>query len=253
MKRTNTTPDLPALCRFKGTVDALFWLPCGRPMDAATRRRVDLWQIAYSSAGINPSQNKEETDAFRRLVASGHLVSSGITQGKNYTITPLGMAAVMGAVAWDALNEWLSAVAEMETMSQIAMPSTGQKILMGFELVEEAGPWWGVANASDAAWKALQHAQIDVDALLLPCLGLGWLNMTSCSTGRIWGVQTTEAGHAALLSWPKGKATAAGDSEAEGEGWKWALEHFMQANPPKGYEHILYRRLPASRWDPIGV
>jgi len=180
------------------------------------------------------------------------LTTGGATLGKAWRLTPAG---VLTAMQSQGLNPefsraLLGRIADAEAGSRCTMPGAGRPLVMAWQLVAGAGEWLSDASANDAAWRAYQDALSGLSVRLTPLLVLGLVDLFTDACGRLWGVNVTPEGRAALTDWPVAPAVDA-DTEACFTAWDagyTAGMGYATKPPPPAFANVVTHRLPASAW-----
>lgn len=229
-----------------GQISALYDIPLLQPSTPWAG-----WQAAYKFEGLGFGSSRQDAECLRRLVASGYLVTSGMTQGKAFKLTRLGVVAgvAFAGTAESAIRDRLAQIVKLEDKSKVCHPGTDNQLVMGFELVPGAGDWWKDASKTAAAWQVYTHNLCGTLATLSPLAMLGCIQMLPSRDGRIWGVHTTDAGRELLDAWrPNAEAVENDDLiDAYCAGFDGGISRFNRQSPAR-FSGVVGCCIPASQW-----
>ncbi len=221
-------------------------VPLTRPMDGRTLNAVlcGLWDLPETGF---PWRCRDRAERFTlgRLAASGLVTAKGQT---NHVRVSLPLASILGtwaAAGGDvadlvALQRRVAALAE----SAAILTPWGVPVVMGFQLVKSAGPWWETAAASDAAWNKYQDAMMDFHGMLRQLLLAGSVRLYTSSNQTFWAV--APAADAPDLAAIEPAAVEAVDADVWGSAYETAACVITSNSPDPG--NAIVHMLPASRW-----
>ena len=258
-------PEIGLLARCYGIAVSLFDLPFLRALGATGGSNHAAWETAYFRRGLPFTRGREEVEAIRQLTAQAYFQTAGETQGRTHRFTRDGVMAAMTSVGLEpdtalaALEKIRVAEHEKQTVpNPYASHPHARPLVMAWELVEGSGFWLQDASKSAASWKQYTLDLCRFLSGLAPCLMLGYAVLFHDAQGRVWGVHTTDEGREALdAEWPRPPGFENWDMEGPEcdaafasweKGFVDGLHKYEHAAPPRGFENIVDRRLPASKW-----
>jgi hypothetical protein len=241
--------DHKLLATIYGQVAALCAIPVLQP-----RTPCSGWQAFYVTNGLNFSSSRQDAESLRRLVVDGHLTTSGMTQGKSFRLTRLGVVtgASFAGTSEQAIRDRLEQIVSLQHNSAITYPNTEQQLVMGYQLTPGAGAWWTDAGKTRTAWLAYTLELCRTLGTVTPLQMLGAVQLMP-SAGPAWAVHTTDAGRELLDAW-KPTVEAIEDAHLADSvcgGFDEGMDRFTRSAPTR-FAGAVGRRIPASGWTERG-
>ena len=233
------------LARIYGEVSALHMLPLLHPRQLSWGG----WMAAYRENGLGFADSRKQAEELRKLVAAGLLTANGSTQSRGFRLTFRG---ALTASAWSgifiqdcqrAANDLKRAVDK----TRDSLPSADWKIVLGFELIREAGENWSKV-ARDPQGYTL--GMVKCISRLMPLLMCGHAELYPSYSGTAFALH--------LRSMPDAKMweidNAPSSDEQAGEGWKTHCKGFdngiarFTREPPAAFSGVVSTMIPASMY-----
>ncbi len=233
------------LSQIYGEVSALHMLPLLRPHLTGWGG----WTAAYKASGLGFANSRQQAEDLRRLVAAGLLTASGSTQGRGFRLTFRG-ALLGSAYSGIFIKDCRAAALELKRAmdkTPHTLPGTDWPIVMGFQLVREAGSWWSKVGSDPQKYAVKMCGCI---SRLMPILICGHGELVPSHSGTVFALH--------LHTMPDAKmwqvAGAPINDEQAGAFWQACCKGFdngiirFTRQPPPAYSGFVSTMLPASMY-----
>jgi hypothetical protein len=232
------------LARIYGEVSALHMLPLLHPRQLSWGG----WMAAYRENGLGFADSRKQAEELRKLVAAGLLTANGSTQSRGFRLTFRG---ALTASAWSgifiqdcqrAANDLKRAVDK----TRDSLPSADWKIVLGFELIREAGENWKKVGSDPQKYTLAMSKCI---TRLMPLLACGFAELLPSYSGTAFALHLHTMPDAKM--WQVDGAPV-NDLQA-GEHWKAHCKGFdsgiarFTREPPAAFSGVVPCMIPATR------
>jgi len=235
--------NIELLTMIYGEVSALYTLPLLRPNLTGWAG----WTAAYTENGLGFANSRQQAEDLRKLVSCGMLVAHGSTQGRGFRLTFQG---ALLASAWSGIfiKDCQRAANDLKRAMDKAsdtLPGTDWKIVMGFQLVREAGSWWSKVGSDPQRYVEKMCGCI---SRLMPLLVCGHAEIYPSYSGTAFALHLHTMPDAD--QWQVNGAPT-NDLQA-GEGWKTHCAGFdsglarFSREPPAAFSGVVGCMIPAS-------
>ena len=237
--------NINLLTQIYGEISALYMLPLLRPRQLGWGG----WVAAYGESGLGFANSRQQAEDLRKLVAAGLLTASGATQGKGFKMTFRG---ALTASAWSGvfIADCQRAARELQraqAKTPHTLPGEDWAIVLGFELIREAGSWWSKV-ARDPQGYTL--AMVKCVTRLMPLLVCGFAELYPSYSGQAFALHMHTMPDAKM--WEIDNAPSS--DEQAGEGWKTHCKGFdngiarFTREPPAAFSGVVSTMIPASMY-----
>lgn len=248
--------EFAILLKIAGTFEGIISAATSHAHNIDDVQNAERWGHAAIAYGLSVAGSRSEVATLRKLTEAGCLTTSGMTNGKAHKLTVKGWFTAAAWLGCDgaALRVLLNRVADLQAKSRITLPSDCQtRLCMMWALVPSAGPWL-VSLKTPAAIEQFKAEVSEVEGRLIPLIAIGWICRYVSTSGAFWGLSLTEAGRAALTSWPDvepAREMPGADHEGTYQAWTQGYERgrmLARTNPPDAVKNTIARLLPATSW-----
>lgn len=228
-----------------GEISALYTLPLLRPRQTGWGG----WTAAYTENGLPFANSRRQAEDLRKLVSCGMLTAGGATQGKGFKMTFRG-ALLASAHSGVFIKDCRAAARELQlaqTRTTDSLPSAGWPVVMGFQLIPEAGEWWSKVARDPQGYTLAMSKCI---TRLMPLLVSGFAELYPSHGGTVFALHLHTMPGAD--QWQVDGAPI-NDLQA-GEHWKAHCKGFdsgiarFTREPPAAFSGVVPCMIPASMY-----